>query len=61
MDLLFASEKPWVWEAERTFAILKSENMQILHSASDAPVVVKDFYDDQEKSVDLVEGSEDSV
>ncbi|KAF7585600.1 hypothetical protein BBP40_010493 [Aspergillus hancockii] len=26
MDLLFAAETPWVWDAERTFARLKAEN-----------------------------------
>lgn len=46
MDLLFASDKPWVWEAEKEFARLKLENSQILHSASDAPVV----FDTEEKS-----------
>lgn len=46
MDLLFASDKPWVWEAEKEFARLKLENAQILHSATDAPVV----FDTDEKS-----------
>lgn len=40
MDLLFASDKPWVWEAEKEFARLKLENAQILHSATDAPMLV---------------------
>ena len=26
MDMLFAAEKPWAWEAERNFAILKEQN-----------------------------------
>lgn len=26
MDLLFAAETPWVWDAERTFARLKAEH-----------------------------------
>jgi Sugar (and other) transporter len=28
MDLLFASDAPWVWEAEATFARLKEESLQ---------------------------------
>jgi len=38
MDLLFASDKPWVWEAEKTFQRLKKENMQILHLSNASPV-----------------------
>ena len=49
MDLLFASDKPWVWEAEKEFARLKLENAHILHGASNAPVV----FDTDEKSGDL--------
>lgn len=26
MDLLFAADTPWVWDAEKTFARLKAEN-----------------------------------
>jgi hypothetical protein len=31
MDLLFASDAPWVWEEEATFARMKAENLQVLH------------------------------
>lgn len=31
--MLFAAESPWVWEAERTFAVLKEQNQMM--SAAD--------------------------
>ncbi|GIC84515.1 putative MFS monosaccharide transporter [Aspergillus udagawae] len=33
MDLLFAAETPWVWDAERTFALLKAENPGYIETA----------------------------
>jgi hypothetical protein len=33
MDLLFAAETPWVWDAERTFARLKAENPGYIETA----------------------------
>ena len=57
MDLLFASDKPWAWEAEKEFARLKLENAQILHSASDAPVV----FDTKEEKSGAVKYFEDSA
>jgi hypothetical protein len=36
MDLLFASDAPWVWEEEAMFARMKAENLQVLHVATDA-------------------------
>lgn len=35
MDLLFASDKPWVWKAEKKFARLKLEYAEMLHGATD--------------------------
>ncbi|KAK9360057.1 hypothetical protein V1504DRAFT_434244 [Lipomyces starkeyi] len=37
IDLLFASNSPWVWDAEKEFERLKSQNPEILHNAQDAP------------------------
>ncbi|EAW11574.1 putative MFS monosaccharide transporter [Aspergillus clavatus NRRL 1] len=34
MDLLFAADTPWVWDAERTFAQLKAENPGHVDAAS---------------------------
>jgi hypothetical protein len=33
MDLLFAAETPWVWDAEKRFALLKEEHPEIAHAA----------------------------
>ncbi|RYP42983.1 hypothetical protein DL770_011904 [Monosporascus sp. CRB-9-2] len=33
MDLLFAADSPWVWDAERTFARLKEERPELAHAA----------------------------
>ncbi|RYP09962.1 hypothetical protein DL764_000957 [Monosporascus ibericus] len=32
MDLLFAADSPWVWDAERTFARLKEERSELAHA-----------------------------
>ncbi|RYP44951.1 hypothetical protein DL768_008644 [Monosporascus sp. mg162] len=32
MDLLFAADSPWVWDAERTFARLKQERPELAHA-----------------------------
>ncbi|KAK9347045.1 hypothetical protein V1522DRAFT_402902 [Lipomyces starkeyi] len=37
IDLLFASNSPWVWDAEKEFERLKSQNPEILHNAQDVP------------------------
>lgn len=34
MDLLFASDSWWVWDAEKTFARLKDENPGYIHSVN---------------------------
>lgn len=34
MDLLFAADSPWVWDAEREFARLKAENPGYVEAAS---------------------------
>lgn len=36
MDLLFAADTPWVWDAERTFARLKAENPEIARHGRDS-------------------------
>ncbi|RDW95006.1 MFS general substrate transporter-12 [Coleophoma crateriformis] len=33
MDLLFAADTPWNWDAERNFAILKAEHPDLVHAA----------------------------
>ncbi|KAL3418715.1 hypothetical protein PVAG01_10431 [Phlyctema vagabunda] len=33
MDLLFAADTPWNWDAERNFAILKAENPDLIQAA----------------------------
>ena len=33
MDLLFAAETPWVWDAEKNFARLKEEHPEIAQAA----------------------------
>lgn len=34
MDLLFAAETPWNWDAERTFARLKAENPALVQASN---------------------------
>ena len=34
MNLLFASESPWVWDAERNFALLKDQNPDLVQAAN---------------------------
>lgn len=34
MDLLFAADTPWNWDAERTFARLKAENPDLVQGTS---------------------------
>lgn len=33
MNLLFAADSPWVWDAEKNFAILKEENPELVQAA----------------------------
>lgn len=33
MDLLFAADSPWTWDAERNFAKLKAENPELVRAA----------------------------
>jgi sugar porter (SP) family MFS transporter len=40
MDLLFASDSIWNWEAERTFAKLKEENPELVQAAKRAQSVI---------------------
>lgn len=40
MDLLFAADSPWVWDAERNFAKLKEENPDLVVAASRGNSVV---------------------
>jgi hypothetical protein len=48
MDLLFASETPWNWDAEATFARLKMEMPQIAHGGG-AMAIEEALADEQEK------------
>lgn len=41
MDLLFAAKTPWVWDAEKNFARLKSEHPEIANAAHSG----KNFHD----------------
>lgn len=34
MDWLFSASKPWAWEAEKTFRILKEQNSDVIRSGS---------------------------
>jgi hypothetical protein len=47
MDLVFASDSIWTWEAEKNFARLKAENPQLVQAAKTGHAVV-----DPEKGVD---------
>lgn len=40
MDLLFAADSPWVWDAERNFALLKEQNPQLVQAAARGNSVV---------------------
>ena len=40
MDLLFAADTPWVWDAERNFKRLKEENPDLVHAAHAGQKVV---------------------
>lgn len=40
MDLLFAADTPWVWDAERAFAKLKEEQPEFVHAAKKGEPVV---------------------
>lgn len=39
MDLLFAADTPWNWDAEATFARLKKDMPQIAHGVAGAQAV----------------------
>ena len=49
MNLLFASDTPWVWDAEATFARLKEEMPQIAHGRGDNSLALaeQDVYKDE--------------
>src|ERR1700712_3500631 len=53
IDLLFASDSPWVWSAERDFAKLKEENPDLVCAASRGNSVV-----DPEAGVKTLEAPE---
>ncbi|KAF2815419.1 general substrate transporter [Mytilinidion resinicola] len=40
MDLLFAAETPWVWDAEKNFALLKEQNPGLVNAARRGSSVV---------------------
>lgn len=40
MDLLFAADTPWVWDAERNFALLKEQNPDLVAAARRGSSVV---------------------
>ena len=39
MDFLFAAKTPWVWDAEKNFARLKSEHPELAHAAHSGKMV----------------------
>ena len=39
MDLLFAAKTPWVWDAEKRFAMLKEEHPEIAQAAHAGRIV----------------------
>lgn len=42
MNLLFASDSIWNWDAEKNFAILKEENPELVQAARRGSSVVQD-------------------
>jgi MFS family permease len=40
MDLLFAADTPWVWDAEKNFALLKEQNPDLVNAARRGSSVV---------------------
>lgn len=40
MDLLFAADTPWNWDAERNFALLKEQNPDLVQAAKQRQSVV---------------------
>lgn len=34
MDFLFSADKPWAWEAEKNFKLLKERNPRLVRSGS---------------------------
>ena len=46
MDLLFASDSPWVWDAEKTFRQLKAENPGYVETAARKGSVVVEHVQD---------------
>lgn len=53
MDLVFAAETPWVWDAEKNFARLKAENPDLVLGASRGNSIV-----DPERGVKIDETHE---
>ncbi|KAI9055011.1 hypothetical protein LZ554_002152 [Drepanopeziza brunnea f. sp. 'monogermtubi'] len=43
MDLLFAAETPWVWDAEKSFARLKVEHPELANAAHAGKIVIRDI------------------
>ena len=58
MDLLFAADTPWVWDAENNFKKLKEENPDLVHAAHEGIKVVDGVADNSKTGAqtDFVEG-----
>ena len=57
MDLVFAADSPWVWDAEANFKRLKEENPDLVSAASRGNSVV----DDAEAGVGRVTETHESL
>lgn len=47
MDLLFAADSPWVWEAEKSFARLRADSPDIA-AGHEATLDLENVYGDKE-------------
>lgn len=62
MNLVFASNSIWNWEAEKNFAILKEENPELVQAARRGSSVVGDAVrGDSEYSAEKAEGRKSSL
>jgi hypothetical protein len=48
MDLLFAADSPWVWDAEENFQRLREESPNIVRAARRADVDPENVYEDKD-------------
>lgn len=61
MDLVFASDSIWTWEAEKNFARLKAENPQLVQAAKSGHGVVDPEKGVESRKASLVPGRRASL